>query len=190
MINNKSRVSQWCQIRGGWSVATTAHRWTRLDRFECARPRRGDSSRGHCRTCNCVLVLFASAGGCSLRYCLFGNLDALIRPRIGLTVAFFNLIRAFFGQAAALRGRDSGVCRTSVWNWAGGWSIQGSSSLSESPKSLQICSSVSESAYVQHNVGDLPSCGGAGCGNVPEQFICRVFRGYLRLICVEMYNIF
>ena len=66
----------------------------------------------------------------------------------------------------------------------------GSSSVSEIPNSLQICFSVSESASVQDNVGDILGCGGAGCGNVAEHSICRVFRGHLRLTCVEMYNIF
>ena len=108
----------------------------------------------------------------------------------GLTVAFFDLIRVFFGQVATLRGRDSGVCKTSVWNWTGVWDIEGSSSVCEIPKSLQICSSVSESASTQHNVGDFPGFGGAGCGKVPERSICLVLRRHLRLICVVMYNIF
>ena len=137
------------------------------------------------------LSFFSGSAGCSsFWYRPFGNLGAFIRPRIGLTVAFFNLIRVFFGQADTLRGRDSGVCRTSVGNWTGVWGIQWSSSVSEIPKSLQSCSSVSESASVQAKVGDIPSCGGAGCGNVAEHSICRVFRGHLRLTCVEMYNIF
>ena len=43
---------------------------------------------------------------------------------------------------------------------------------------------------VQHTVSDISGCVGAGCGNVAEHSICRVFHGHLRLTCVEMYNIF
>ena len=63
--------------------------------------------------------LTGSTGGCSFLYCQFGNRGAFIRPRIGLRAAFFDLIRAFFGEMETLRGRDFGVCGTSVKNWAG-----------------------------------------------------------------------
>ena len=46
------------------------------------------------------------------------NLGAFIHLRIGLT-AIFDLIRVFLGQAATLRGRDPGVCKTFVENWNG-----------------------------------------------------------------------
>ena len=42
------------------------------------------------------------------------NLGAFICPRIGLTALFVDLICVLFGQAGALRGRDSGVRRTSA----------------------------------------------------------------------------
>ena len=71
-----------------------------------------------------------------------------------------------------------------------GRGILGSSSHSDIPNSLQICSSVSESASVQHKAGDIPGCTGGGCNNGPDHSICRVFRARLRLTCVEMYNIF
>ena len=137
-----------------------------------------------------LCLLSVSAGGCSFLYRPFGNLGAFIRPRIGLTAVFVDLIRVFCRQATALRGRDSGVWKTSAWNWAGWWSILGSNSVSEIPKFLQICSSVSESASVHDIVGDIPGCGGAGCGNVAKHSICRVFCGHLRLTCVEIYNKF
>ena len=64
-----------------------------------------------------ALKLFSgNTGNCSFCYRLLGNLGAFIRPRIGLKVAFFDLIRVFLVQATALRGCDSGVCRTSVEN--------------------------------------------------------------------------
>ena len=47
-----------------------------------------------------------------------------------------------------------------------------------------------KSASVHDKVGDIPGCGGAGCGNVAEKSICRVICGHLCLTCVEMYNIF
>ena len=131
-----------------------------------------------------------NAGGCSFWYRPFGNLGEFVRPRIGLTVVFFDFICVFLGQTAALRARDSGVCWTFVENWTGVLGKQGSSSVSETPKSLQIYCSVSEFAFVKDNVGDIPSCGAAGCGNVAEPFICRVFLGNLRLTCKEMYSIF
>ena len=131
-----------------------------------------------------------SAGGCSFWYRPFGNLGAFIRLRIGVTAFFVDLIRVFFRQATPLRGRDSGVCRASAWNWFGGWRIHGSNSVSEIPKSLHICSSVSESASVHEKVGDIPGWGCAGCCNVAEHSICRVVYGHWRLTCVEMYNIF
>ena len=131
-----------------------------------------------------------SAGACSFWNRPFSNLNAFICPRIGLTAIFVDLIRVYFKQATALRGLDSGVWKTSAWNWAGEWSIQSSRSVSEIPKSLQICSSVSESASVYEIVGNIPGCVGAGCTNVAKHSICRVFCGHLRLTCVEMYNIF
>ena len=66
-----------------------------------------------------LCLLSVSAGGCSFLYRQFGNLGTFIRPRIGLTAFFVDLIRVFFGQAATLRGRVSGVCKTSVGNWTG-----------------------------------------------------------------------
>ena len=129
-------------------------------------------------------------GGCSFWYRLFGNLGAFIRLRIGLTILFVDLIRVFFRQATPLRGRDSGNCRSYAWNWVGGWSIQGSSSVSEIPRSLQICSSVSESSSVHDKVGDIPGWGCAGCCNVAKHSICQIVFGHLRLTCVEIYNIF
>ena len=65
-------------------------------------------------------------------------------------------------------------------------SYRGPAHVSEIPKFLQICSSVSESASVHDIVGDIPGCGNAGCTNVAEHSICRVFCGHLRLTCVEM----
>ena len=134
-------------------------------------------------------LLSGNAGGCMFWYHPLGNLGAFIRPSIGFTLAFLDLISVFIKQAA-LRGRHYGVCKTSGWDLAGNWGIQGSSSVSEIPKSLQICFSVGESASVQHKVGDIPGCGGAGCCNVAEHSICRVLSGHLGLTCVEIYNIF
>ena len=190
MIKNKSRVNYWGKIREGLNGSTSTYNLTRWGCVGCARSRRGDSRRAHRQTWTALERLFGYAGGCSFWYRPFGYLGAFIRPRIGLTVAFFDLIRVFLGKATALRGFDFGVCRKSVGNWTGVWGIQRSSSVSEIPKSLQICSSVSECASVQNKVGDIRSCGCAGCGNVAEHSICRVFRGHLRLTCVEMYNIF
>ena len=63
---------------------------------------------------NSLCLLSVSAGGCSFLYRSFGNLGAFIRPRIGLTAVFDDLIRVFFRQATPLRSRDSGVCWTSA----------------------------------------------------------------------------
>ena len=109
---------------------------------------------------------------------------------VGLTVAFFDLIRVFFGQVKTLRGRDHGVFKPSVRNWTRVWGIQKLSSVSKILKTLQICYSVSEAPFTKHNVGDLLGCGGAGCGKVLELFISRGFRGNFWLTCVKMYNIF
>ena len=130
------------------------------------------------------------ACGRNFWYCPFGNLLAFIRPRIGLTTFVIDLIRVFFGHAAALRGRDSGVRKTSTWTWVNVKGIQRSSSVSDISNSLQICSSVSKFASVQHIVWNIPGCIGAGCGNVSEHSIGRNIRNRLRLTCVEMYNIF
>ena len=43
-----------------------------------------------------------------------------------------------------------------------------SRSVSEILKLLLICSSMSESAFVQHSVCDYSGCGGVGCDNVPS----------------------
>ena len=137
-----------------------------------------------------ALWLFSDeACGRNFWYRPFSNLGAFIRPRIGLTTFVVNLIRVFFGHATALRGRDSGVCKTSAWTWAGGGGKQ-RLSVSDISNFLQISSSVSEAASVQHKVGDIPGCIGAGCDNVSEHFIGRIFRNLLRLTCLEIYNIF
>ena len=188
MISNQSKVNQWGQIRGGRSGATSTHHQTRRGGalvYVAAAGVEHIVRLGHA-----LELLSGHAGGCSLCYSPFGNLGAFIRPRIGLTVAVFDLVRVFLGQATVLRKFDSNVCRKFVGNWSGVWGIHGFSFFSEIPKSLRICSSVSESVSVQANVNNISGYGGAGCGNVAEHSICRVFRGHLLLTCVEMYNIF
>ena len=59
-----------------------------------------------------VFLLARAAAASDTAY--FGNLSAFICPRIGLTAVFIDLISVFFRQATALRGRDSGVWRTSA----------------------------------------------------------------------------
>ena len=61
-----------------------------------------------------IRLLSISAGGYSFWYRPFSNFGAFIRPRIGLTAIFVDLIRVFFGQSAAWRGCDTGVRRTSA----------------------------------------------------------------------------
>ena len=141
MIKNPSWVNQYHHLRGWSSRARTSNRRTRRGRVGCARIRRGDRRRGRRRTWTHSFFLSVRASGCSLLYRPFGNNNEFIRPRIGLT-AMVDLIRVFFGQMTAVRKRYSGGLITFAWNWAGGWSIQGSSSVSEIPKSLQMCTSV------------------------------------------------
>ena len=135
-------------------------------------------------------LLYVSAGSCSFLYRQFGNFGALIRPRIGLTAFFVDLIRVFFGQATALRGRDSGVGNMSAWNWAGELSIQKLKSVFEIPKLLHICSSVSEFAFVHGKVGDIPGCNDASCGMLPFTLFDEFFVSNFRLTFVKMYIIF
>ena len=190
MIKNKSSVNQCGQIRAWRSGANTTHRRSRQIRVGCARPRLGDRRRRRRRTWTLALSSFRQRGRLQLLIPPIWQHWGVYSSEDRFDCHYFHLIRVFFRQATALRGRDSGVWRTSACNWAGGWSIQGSSSVSEIPKSLQICSSVCESAFVHDIVCDISGCGGAVCGNFAEHSICRVFCGNLRLTCVEMYNIF
>ena len=176
------------QRKKEWCVYYSLSDSSRSRRVRSSTSRQSPSKKS--LTCNCALAFSDEACGRSLWYRLFGKLGAFIRPRIGLTTFVVDMILVFFGHAAALHGRDSGVRKTSAWTLAGGGNIQRSSSVSDISNSLQNCFSVSESASVQHKVGDIPGCIGAGCNNVPEHCIGRILRNRLRLTCVEMYNIF
>ena len=113
-------------------------------------------------------IFNGSASSCSFWYRPLSNHGAVLRSRIGLTLAFLELIRVFFEFAATLRSRDSCVCKTFVWNWTKVWGIQRSSSVSKILKLLKICSSVSNIASVQHKDGNLLRCDGTGWNNVPN----------------------
>ena len=111
---------------------------------------------------------------------------------IGLTVVvFFPFWLPLFVGSPSLRSRASCVRSSSALNWAGNWGGIGSSSVFEITKSLQIFSSVNESASVQTIVRDIVDCVNSNCGNVPEKSISQVFSGHLLLLtCVEMYKVF
>ena len=96
-----------------------------------------------------LVLIYNFDCGSSFWNCLFNNLGAFVRLRIGEMVVF-NMICLFFRQAAALLKGASGVRKMSCYNLNKSAldNMKGSVLAFEIPKFLQICSSSSKFASV------------------------------------------